>query len=281
MLHPHHKLQTRLQLIKRLVNTQNCETIIKCILALTDNQQSSLSYNSKLSFYFNSLINNNNLNPINTENLAQITNNDKEILSNLNQILCSAGLNYKNELNSILSLLNRNNLITGMNELSLNESTSNNTQSNDSTYLLINVTNNNSKSSLDLATQMDKEFDDEILKIYYKSKLTFSYFLDQFDKLTHDLNDFSCNLTNQVVLLHSSVRKLYFQRLKTKFIKSYDIKQKWIYLIENMTHEKCVWYDETSWPSFTILDQTEGPNRERRRLKSPTCTSQKDFLNPM
>lgn len=35
-----------------------------------------------------------------------------------------------------------------------------------------------------------------------------------------------------------------------------------------MCHEKCgMWHDALTWPSFQILDPTEGPHRERRRLK--------------
>lgn len=266
MLHQNHKLQTRLQLIKRLLNTSNCESLIKCVIAFTDSQQSSISYNSKLSFYLNALINNNSTSTHKNENLSPatvtaITNNDKEILSHLNQILCNSGLNYKNELNIILNRANASNITESV----LSETG----HPSESTYLIINLNNSNlsRKNAFDLMNQLDKEFDDEILKIYNKSRTTFTYFLDQFDELTKELNKLSMNLTNQVVLMHSSVRKQYFQRLKLKFIKSYDIRHKCIYLIENMTHEKCIWHDSNSWPLFDILDQTEGPNRERRRLK--------------
>ena len=34
-----------------------------------------------------------------------------------------------------------------------------------------------------------------------------------------------------------------------------------------MTHDKCIWHKPSLTPSFFILDQTEGLNRERRRLK--------------
>ena len=38
-----------------------------------------------------------------------------------------------------------------------------------------------------------------------------------------------------------------------------------------MTHEKCTWYESNNTDKnesiFFILDQTEGPNRERRRIK--------------
>lgn len=68
--------------------------------------------------------------------------------------------------------------------------------------------------------------------------------------------------------MHSNVRKSYLQRLKNKRIHRFDIKQKWLRLIDNMTHEKCLWHEPASAAStFYILDQTEGLNRERRRLK--------------
>ena len=72
--------------------------------------------------------------------------------------------------------------------------------------------------------------------------------------------------------MHSSFRKSYLQRIKNKRIQIFDIKQKWIHLIEKMTHEKCIWHEMSSGHDsassiFFILDQTEGPNRERRRIK--------------
>ena len=61
----------------------------------------------------------------------------------------------------------------------------------------------------------------------------------------------------------------------------FDVKQKWLHLIENMTHEKCIWFDENSAPvNFYILDQTEGPNRERRRLKKSHLYIPERFFKP-
>lgn len=54
---------------------------------------------------------------------------------------------------------------------------------------------------------------------------------------------------------------------KKKFIKSYEVKQKWVQKIASMCHERCLWHDAATWPQFQILDQTEGAHRERRRLK--------------
>lgn len=259
MLHPNHKLQTRLQLIKRLLNTSNCEIILKCILSLSDSQQTPISFNLKLAFYLNTLINSNSISH------TQVGNNDKEILNHLNSMLINAGFNYKNELSSsaFSALLNR------ASSFDLSDTT-------ESSYLFVQSSSGKAyssnphaakKNTLDLTTQFEKDHDEEVIKIYKKSHLIFKKFLEQFDRLTEDLNVFSTSMTNQVVAMHSQVRKLYLQRLKNKRIQAYDVKQKWTKLIENMTHERCFCYDSNTSLDFYILDQTEGPNRERRRLK--------------
>lgn len=239
MLHPNHKIQTRLQLIKRLLNTPNCETILKCILSHSDGngtQNSSLlTFNLKFSYYLNAL--------------TLVNNNDKEILIHLINTLLSVGFNYKAELNQ--------NIYFDLSDTP------------EGSYLYVqNATATSANNSSKISNQLEKEFDEQIIKIYTKTSMMFKKYLNsQFDKLTEDLNEFSTSLTNQVVSMHSAVRKLYLQRLKNKRIQSFDVKQKWMSHIENMTHEKCIFFDPKSACNFYVLDQTEGPNRERRRLK--------------
>ena len=195
-----------------------------------------------------------------------LTNNDREILAHLGQTLAQAGLNYKSELQSLLTLnnhqqhlFNQFNQFESSTELLITDNSSPN-----SPYLMINQVR---KNSIDLTTQIDRDLDDDIMKIFYKAKLAFVTFFDQYDRLVQELSRHACALTNQVVQQHSNVRKMYLQGLKNKLIKSYDVKQKWVQMIETMCHEKCLWHDPDSWPSFYILDQTEGAHRERRRLK--------------
>jgi hypothetical protein len=280
MMHPHHKVKnTRLKLIKILTTNPNCVHILKCALSLPDNQPSAISSNSKLSFYFNSLFDlaiSNKRGPQSAplmsssstaaaQSQPQISNSDKEVLLEFNQILIQAGLNYKTEYYAVINAYTRNSsLITGFEPSNSPDLAS---FAAESTYLIVNTDSNWLRASVDLTTQFDKELDDEILKIFHKSKQIFNIFLEQYDKIIQDLSHFSCNLTNKVVLMHSNVHKQLFQRLKSKMIKQDDVKQSWMHLIENMTHEKCMWFDEASWPSFYILDQTESPSRERRRLK--------------
>ena len=277
-MHPNHKIKnTRLKLIKILTTNPNCETILKCALSLPDSQLSTISSNSKLSYYFNSLfgygisnkndpqIVSNQTMSLASKNTFQLSNNDKEVLLEFNQILTRAGLNYKTEYYAVINAYTRNSsLISGYEPSSSPDLASFATES---TYLIVNTDSNWLRAIVDLTTQFDKEFDDEILKIFHKSKQIFNLFLEQYDKIIQELSNFSYNLTNKVVLMHSSVRKQLFQRLKSKLIKQYDIKKNWMGIIENMTHEKCIWFDAHCWPYFYILDQTESPCRERRRLK--------------
>ena len=140
-----------------------------------------MTFNLKLSFYLNALINSNNT--------IQIVNNDKEVLKHLNEILVnSIGFNYKTELGSILNY-------------DLNETIA-------SSYVLVSSSSSslaqanslNSKVASDFLNQCDKEFDEEILKIYYRTNQMFKRFLQQFDRLTEELNEYAVNLTNQVLL---------------------------------------------------------------------------------
>jgi hypothetical protein len=226
---------------------------MKYLFSATDNLQQS--YNLKLSFYFNSLFTNSN---------NQLNKSDKEILSHLNELLCSIGFNYKAELTAAVANSNTIDVDT------LHSSVASTTNAN------VNI----KKVYLELTTQFDKEFDKEIMKIYSRTITMFKRFLQQFERLTEELNTYSLNLTNQAVSMHSNVRKVYLQRLKNKRIQVYDVKQKWLHLIENMLHDRFVWCDQASLPRFYILDQTEGPNRERRRLKKSHLYIPERFFKP-
>lgn len=209
MMHPNQKIHTRLQLIKRLLNTPNCELILKCILSEVDlnngnsgetsfssQQMNSVNFNSKLAFYLHAMMNNKSSNNM-------LSNNDKEILLHLDEIFCQVGLNYKTEVTKTL--------------FSLSRSTSN-FFTYDSDWITWEDPDQSSQNqiSTDFLNQCDKKFDEEILKIYYRTNQAFKHFLQQFERLSEDLNEYAVNLTNQVCSMHSNVRKSYLQRLKNK-----------------------------------------------------------------
>lgn len=258
LFHPNQKLQTRLQITKRFLNTTNSETLTKFVLSASEGPQTLLTYNTKLSYFMNQLKLCNATRAESTNSAQAMLKNDTEIICQLNRLLAISGLSTKND-NNMMSPVFYQNPFSGFSEAYSSESAS------ESSYLIVNM--NKKKGTVDLSTQIDKELYDEIINIYKQSQNNFGFFTNYYDILAEDLSQFSCNLTNEVVTIHSHVRKISFQRLKAKFIKSYDVKQKWIYLIENLTHVKCLLFDANSWPQFDVLDQTEGPNRERRRLK--------------
>lgn len=66
MMHPNHKIHTRLQLVKRLLNTSNCELIMKCILSeshdlVTNGGGSGPAHVSSNSVGFNAKLGNKNI----------------------------------------------------------------------------------------------------------------------------------------------------------------------------------------------------------------------------
>jgi lysosomal-trafficking regulator len=345
MMHPHHKLQTRMQLIKSLLNTPNCEKILKNILLLSEHPQPyTVSSINKLLVYLGWLINlsknqqeilaNNSRNTSHNQQEQQLStstsstnhsggggsssnssstssNNGLSYMSNVAQSITSNDTEILNHLSSILQNLGVDRLShTTTNSLLANYLNFDTTESISSSitnesYILIqqqadklnngNYTTtsnyNYKRGNVDLLNQFDKEFDEEILKIYTRAHLIHLRFLEQFERLTNDLNDFAVGLTNNVVSIHSNVRKVYLLRIKNKRIHLFDVKQRWNALIENIMHEQCIWHDPNSSPRFEkktistikllkiinfnfilfqrffILDQTEGPNRERRRMK--------------
>ncbi len=244
-MHPNHKLQTRLQLIKRLLNLPNCEQIIKYIFQ-NDNQQTTQIQIQKLKIYLNFII---EQNQYSYDDLS-LTSSDKEILDHLNELL-----------------INTNNVFDT-------------TQLNIKSYLSFKkvLKQTNTQNTDDLLIKFDKDYDDELLKIYSKANSLLKTFLKQFEALNRTLVDYIRLLNENSFLVYAKVRKYYLQSIRTKRIKSYDIKQKWLLLIEHMTHENCLWFNEAFAPQFYVLDQTEGPNRERRRLiKSNLCIEKKFF----
>jgi hypothetical protein len=224
-MHRNQKIQTRLQLIKRLLNLPNCEQLIKQIFS-TDNQQSSIVSTPKLKIYLNHLIEHEQNNTLDKK---QLGTNDKEILEHLNELL-----------------INTNNLYT--------------------------------QGTHQLLEKFDKDYDDEMLKIYSKANKLFKTFLKQFDALNASLSNDVRILNDKSFSTYAKVRKFYLQNIRNKRIKTYDTKQKWLQIAENLTHEHCLWYNSACAPQFYMLDQTEGPNRERRRLIKSNLNIPKKFF---
>ncbi|GAB6023119.1 hypothetical protein CHUAL_007205 [Chamberlinius hualienensis] len=73
-------------------------------------------------------------------------------------------------------------------------------------------------------------------------------------------------------------RKLYLNSLKKKFSDRLYIRQKWLSLVDRLTHERTIWHDSKSFPVSWELDQTEGPQRVRKRLSRCSLAMSERFL---
>lgn len=73
-------------------------------------------------------------------------------------------------------------------------------------------------------------------------------------------------MTRLVVDAQNGERKALMEQMKQRYSENIQMAGKWNKLINQLTHEKAVWFFEKSYPTFWQLDPTEGPSRVRKRL---------------
>ncbi|XP_076817532.1 lysosomal-trafficking regulator-like isoform X1 [Clavelina lepadiformis] len=97
-------------------------------------------------------------------------------------------------------------------------------------------------------------------------------------RLAEHVSRHAMEMTQQVVLQQNTQRKRMIARMKD-FI-SYDlcVRKRWTMLLEQLAHERAVWYNPEHYPKSWQLDPTEGPCRERRRLQRCHIGIDKRFL---
>lgn len=73
-------------------------------------------------------------------------------------------------------------------------------------------------------------------------------------------------MTCAVVDAQNIERKSVMEKMRASYSENIHITTKWNEIINQLTHERAVWFFEKSYPSFWQLDPTEGPSRVRKRL---------------
>ncbi|KAL0267522.1 UNVERIFIED_CONTAM: hypothetical protein PYX00_009770 [Menopon gallinae] len=73
-------------------------------------------------------------------------------------------------------------------------------------------------------------------------------------------------MTCAVVEAQNVERKSVMEKMRTSYSENIHITTKWNEIINQLTHERAVWFFEKSYPTFWQLDPTEGPSRVRKRL---------------
>ncbi|KAM4694759.1 lysosomal-trafficking regulator [Discoglossus pictus] len=82
-----------------------------------------------------------------------------------------------------------------------------------------------------------------------------------------DISKTAGDITQNVSLSQGMERKKVMQHIRSMYKVDLSASRHWQELVQQLTHDRAVWYDPESYPTSWQLDPTEGPNRERRRLQ--------------
>ncbi|KAM4772207.1 lysosomal-trafficking regulator [Rhinophrynus dorsalis] len=87
------------------------------------------------------------------------------------------------------------------------------------------------------------------------------------DSKSKDISKIAGDITQSVSLSQGMERKKVIQHIRSMYKVDLSASRHWQELVQQLTHDRAVWYDQESYPTSWQLDPTEGPNRERRRLQ--------------
>ncbi|KAM3931239.1 lysosomal-trafficking regulator [Leptodactylus fuscus] len=102
-----------------------------------------------------------------------------------------------------------------------------------------------------------------------------------FQRLESKLKDISKtagDITQSVSLSQGMERKTVIQHIRNMYKVDLSASRHWEELVQQMTHDRAVWYNPVSYPTSYQLDPTEGPNRERRRLQKCYLTIPNKYI---
>uniref|UniRef100_A0A2K6V8Y1 Lysosomal trafficking regulator n=1 Tax=Saimiri boliviensis boliviensis TaxID=39432 RepID=A0A2K6V8Y1_SAIBB len=98
------------------------------------------------------------------------------------------------------------------------------------------------------------------------------------DSKSKDISKIAADITQAVSLSQGIERKKVIQHIRGMYKVDLSASRHWQELIQQLTHDRAVWYDPIYYPTSWQLDPTEGPNRERRRLQRCYLTIPNKYL---
>uniref|UniRef100_A0A4W6CHW9 Lysosomal trafficking regulator n=1 Tax=Lates calcarifer TaxID=8187 RepID=A0A4W6CHW9_LATCA len=102
--------------------------------------------------------------------------------------------------------------------------------------------------------------------------------VSRLDGKSKDISKIAADITQNVSLRQGMERKKVIQHIRGLYKTDLSASRHWQELVQQLTHDRAVWYDQTSYPTSWQLDPTEGPNRERRRLQRCYLTIPNKYL---
>ncbi|XP_037128426.1 lysosomal-trafficking regulator isoform X2 [Syngnathus acus] len=124
------------------------------------------------------------------------------------------------------------------------------------------------------------EAEENTSKVAWEKKMTSTQknLIQRLDGKSKDISKIAADITQNVSLRQGMERKKVIQHIRGLYKTDLSASRHWQELVQQLTHDRAVWYDQTSYPTSWQLDPTEGPNRERRRLQRCYLTIPNKYL---
>ncbi|XP_036404355.1 LOW QUALITY PROTEIN: lysosomal-trafficking regulator-like [Megalops cyprinoides] len=128
--------------------------------------------------------------------------------------------------------------------------------------------------------QLKYEAEESTNKASWEKKMgnTQKSLLQRLEGKSKDISKIAADVTQNVSLRQGMERKKVIQHIRAMYKVDLSASRHWLELVQQLTHDRAVWYDHTSYPTSWQLDPTEGPNRERRRLQRCYLTIPNKYL---
>ncbi|KAJ7987343.1 hypothetical protein DPEC_G00325500 [Dallia pectoralis] len=124
------------------------------------------------------------------------------------------------------------------------------------------------------------EVEETTSKVAWEKKMSNTQrgLLLRLDGKSKDISKIAADITQNVSLRQGMERKKVIQHIRGVYKIDLSASRHWQELVQQLTHDRAVWYDQASYPTSWQLDPTEGPNRERRRLQRCYLTIPNKYL---
>ncbi|XP_047459394.1 lysosomal-trafficking regulator isoform X2 [Mugil cephalus] len=124
------------------------------------------------------------------------------------------------------------------------------------------------------------EAEEKTSKVAWEKKManTQRNLIQRLDGKSKDISKIAADITQNVSLRQGMERKKVIQHIRGLYKTDLSASRHWQELVQQLTHDRAVWYEQTLYPTSWQLDPTEGPNRERRRLQRCYLTIPNKYL---
>ncbi|KAG7462834.1 hypothetical protein MATL_G00188970 [Megalops atlanticus] len=128
--------------------------------------------------------------------------------------------------------------------------------------------------------QAKYESDEKMSKAAWEKKMgiTQKSLMQRLDGKSKDISKIAADITQNVSLRQGMERKKVIQHIRGLYKVDLSASRYWQEQVQQLTHDRAVWYDQASYRTSWQLDPTEGPNRERRRLQRCYLTIPNKYL---